>query len=194
MTNSSNCESGNCKSSSNDNSSVNSFKIKKPYYEASSEYAKVKFFIKKNGNLHIKAKFYDVSTISGIHIHTNFNGSSGPIIVWLGTTTQWQNGITQNTPLTNSTPSYNCAINNNSKKNSMATIIAPENTPHLKNLSNTTQYYKINKNVCPSCPWITDGTFLDIHGKNFQYLDGCKIVGTTPGIDMIDSIPFEKIE
>ena len=38
---------------------VNSFKIKKPYYIAKSEYAKVKFFVKKNGNLYIKAKFYD---------------------------------------------------------------------------------------------------------------------------------------
>jgi hypothetical protein len=192
MTNHSKCSS--CEESNDDDSSVKSFKIKKPYYKAVSEYAKVKFFEKKNGNLYVKAKFYDVSKISGIHIHTNFNGMSGPIIVWLCTTTQWQNGITQNTPLTNSTPSYSCAVNNNCKKNDMWTIIAPENTPHVRNLSYTTKYYKINKKVCPSCPWISDGTFLDIHGRNFQYLDGCKIVGTTPGIDMIDSIPFEKIE
>ncbi len=191
MTHSLNCDSCN---DNDDISIVNSFKIKKPSYIAKSEYAKVKFFVKKNGNLYIKAKFYDVSKITGIHIHTNFNGMSGPIIVWLGTTKQWQNGITQNTPLTNSTPSYSCAINNNCKKNNMCTIVAPENTPHLKNLSYTTKYYKIDKKVCTSCPWISDGTFLDIHGKNFQYLDGCKIIGTTPGIDMIDSIPFVKMD
>ena len=86
MTHSLNCDSCN---DNDDISIVNSFKIKKPYYIAKSEYAKVKFFVKKNGNLYIKAKFYDVSKISGIHIHTNFNGMSGPIIVWLGTTTQW---------------------------------------------------------------------------------------------------------
>ena len=45
MTNHSKCSS--CEESNDDDSSVKSFKIKKPYYEATSQYAKVKFFEKK---------------------------------------------------------------------------------------------------------------------------------------------------
>ena len=174
---------------------------KKPYYEATSEYVNVKFFTSKNDTLYIKAKFFDVTKISGIHIHTNYNGSSGPIVVWLATTPEWDHGVTQNTPLTNSTPTYACCIVNNCKcnnkcikeDNNMCTLVAPEKTPYMNDLSYTTQYYTIDKKVCPSCPWISDGTFLDIHGKNFQQIYGCKIVGTTPGIDMLESIPFVKI-
>lgn len=166
----------------------------KSYYKANSKYAEVKYFASKSGNLYIEAKFFDVSQISGIHIHTNYQGSSGPIIAWLATTPEWQHGITQNTPLTNSTPSYTCNVFDNCKKenNNMCTLVAPEKTPHMKNLSYTTQYYKIHKKVCKSCPWISDGTFLDIHGKNFQQLYDCGVVGTKPGIDMLKSILFVK--
>lgn len=186
----------------------------KTYYEAISEYAKVKFYVGKNGTLYIKAKFYDVNTISGIHIHTNYQGSSGPIIAWLATSPEWQHGVTQNTPLTNTTPQYACCLLNTNKKcgcesnsnsdsntntnfnTNMCSLIAPIDTPYTKKLNNVTKCYKIKKNVCSSCPWISDGTFLDIHGKDFQqvYSGGCKVVGSKPGIDMLESIPFTKID
>ncbi len=170
----------------------------KAIYEAKSNYAHVKFYTLKNDNdtLYVKAKFFDVSDVSGIHIHTNENGNPGPIIAWLATSKEWQHGVLQNTPLTNgSASSYFCCIKQpkHHVKN-LCSLIAPPGTPLTKDLSHQERRYKIVKNVCSSCPWISNGTFLDIHGKNFQQVYGCKVVGDEPGIDMIDNVKFKKIK
>jgi hypothetical protein len=75
----------------------------------------------------------------------------------------------------------------------MALLIAPPGTPSTSELSFSTRKYIVNKNVCDSCPWISNGTRLDVHGKDFQQYINCQIIGTTPGIDMLESALFEEI-
>lgn len=169
----------------------------KAVYEAKSDYAHVTFYTRENDNdnLYVKAKFFDVSDVSGIHIHTNEGGSPGPIIAWLATSEEWQHGVLQNTPLTNgSSSSYFCCTKQPKKNINICNLIAPQGTPLTKDLSYKKRRYKIVKNVCTSCAWLSNGTFLDIHGKDFQQVYGCKIVGTEPGIDMIDNVPFTQID
>jgi len=174
-------------------------------FEARSSYVDVTFVAvpQAPNTLYIRATFRDISTVSAAHIHTNYQGASGPIIVWLATSPEWQHGVLQNTPLTNSTPSYACCIvppkatglgcrpAPSAVPSDMCTLVAPPGTRDVSGLGGKTVYYVIQKNVCDSCPWISDGTFLDVHGKNFQQIYGCRVVGTTPGIDMLASVPFQ---
>ena len=177
-------------------------------YEAVSSYMKVTFVsaVQAPNNLYVRADFYDVSSISGAHIHTNYNNNAGPIIVWLATSEEWQHGVLQNTPLTNTTASYACCrscalktcrscCQRSSTRSSpnMCTLIAPPGTPDARRLSYQTVYYIAQKTTCGSCPWINDGTFLDVHGKQFQQVYDCTVVGTTPGVDMVDQVAFQAV-
>ena len=162
-------------------------------YGATTSYASAVFYTNKSNQdvLYIKVIFGDVSSISGIHIHTNNDGQSGPILVWLGTSVEWDSGITQNTPLTN----YPCRKEScqEMNKNDMCTLTAPLGTPSTNELSFSTKKYIVKKNVCDSCPWISNGTRFDVHGKDFQQYIDCQIIGETPGIDMLESALFEKL-
>lgn len=139
--------------------------------------------------LYIKAKFGNVSDLSGIHIHTNDDGMSGPILAWLGTSIEWNSGITQNTPLTN----YPCCSGDCQTNNNMCLLTSPTGTPYTSELSFSTKKYIVKQSVCKNCPWISGGTRLDTHGKKFQQYINCKIIGDTPGIDMLESILFETV-
>ena len=162
-------------------------------YGATTSYASAVFYTNKNYQdvLYIKVIFGDVSSLSGIHIHTNNDGQSGPILAWLGTSTEWENGITQNTPLTN----YPCRRQTCQDMNTkdMCLLTAVLGTPYINELSFTTKKYIVTKNVCDSCPWISGGTRLDVHGKEFQQYIDCQLIGETPGIDMLESVLFEEI-
>jgi len=161
-------------------------------YIANTSSVKVIFYV-NNMNpefLYVKAIFGNVQDLSGIHIHTNNDGMSGPILAWLGTSIEWNSGITQNTPLTN----YPCCNESCQNGNNMCLLTSPTGTPFTNKLSFSTVKYIIKRNVCESCPWISGGTRLDTHGKNFQQYINCKIIGDTPGIDMLESVLFEPIK
>ena len=157
-------------------------------FTALSKYAKVNYTVNNNNDtIRVKVKFNNLEGVSGIHIHTNDNGSSGPIIAWLVTSKEWQLGVAQNTPLGNSP----CC----SSKNKLCTLIAPDETPYTENVQNTTVTYVVKKNFCGNkCPWINNGTLLNVHGYNFQkVIDGCP-TNEEPGADMIDSVPFTLVK
>ena len=139
---------------------------------------------KNNDTILIKANFTDLSGLSGIHIHANNNGKPGPIIAWLVTTPEWQNGVMQNKPNSNSP----CC------KNNLCNLIAPKGTPFLHQLKNRERIFKEYKcNSCTKCPWIDNGALLVLHGTNFQTdINGVKTKGS-PGIDIMEIIPFNKI-
>ena len=123
--------------------------------------------------------------ISAVHIHVNSNGSPGPIIAWLSTTDEWMSGITQNTPLEN----YPCPNYSNNGKE-MFTLTAPKGTKLVKEIVNKKTQYIVKKPSCGSCPWISNGTMLVVHGKKFQQIRGCDLIGTEPGLDIIESTMF----
>jgi len=159
-------------------------------YVVSSKHADVVF----NANdsvMHVTIKYKDLTGVSGIHIHVNNNGTPGPILAWLGTTTAWQRGVKQNTPGTNSP----CCTRNNPK----CTLTAPEGTPYLsKELENTEKtfvfYKKCGTSKCKSqCPWLENGVLLDSHGFNFQQVIDGVLTKEAPGLDLIENTPFQKV-
>lgn len=161
-------------------------------YVAKTSSVEVTFYANKTNPefLYIKAIFANVKDLSGIHIHTNNDGESGPILAWLGTSVEWNSGITQNTPLTN----YPCCNESSCQStNKMCLLTSPVGTPLTNVLSFSTEKYIVKRSVCESCPWISNGARLDIHGKNFQQYINCEIIGDTPGIDMLESELFTPL-
>jgi len=156
----------------------------KKSFNASSKYVDVSFSKNSDGQLiNISAKYKDLKGVSAIHIHVNNNGSPGPIIAWLGTTEEWQQGVIQNTPGKNSP----CCNYNNP----LCTLAAPKGTPKIMNLSKSKKYFNIENNSCnKSCPWIKNGTFLVIHGFNFQKVENGELTKENTGLDVIAAIPF----
>ena len=155
-------------------------------FTASSKYADVSYITSENTDtLTIQVNYKDLTGVSAIHIHVNDNGSPGPVLAWLGTTPEWQNGTVQNTPGTN-IPCFN--VNNR-----LCNLIAPENTPLISNLSNNTMVFTVKKNFCEGgckCPWIKNGTLLDVHGFNFQKYNNGVPSKEKPGADIIDQQKF----
>lgn len=157
-------------------------------FTALSKYAKATYTVNNNNDtIRVKVKFNDLKDVSAIHIHTNNNGTAGPIIASLVTSKEWQLGVAQNTPLGNSPC---CSANNK-----MCSLIAVEGTPYTENVQNTTVTFKFKKDFCGNkCPWISNGTFLNAHGYNFQkVIDGCP-TNEEPGADMIESVPFTLVK
>lgn len=160
----------------------------KTFY-ASSKYADVTYTTSENADiLIINVNYKDLSGVSAIHIHVNDNGKPGPILAWLGTTLEWNSGTVQNTPGTN--------LPCHSKNNKLCNLIAPPETPLISELYNVKKTYIIKKEQCDnncSCPWINNGTLLDIHGFNFQkFINGIP-TEQKPGADVIDQQKFTKI-
>ena len=157
-------------------------------YTAQSDRADVSFTTNDAEDfMYITVKYKDLTGVSGVHIHVNNNGQSGPILAWLGTTTAWQTGVLQNTPGKNSP----CCT----KNNTLCVLAAPQEIPYLTNLANTQRTFKVYKSDCggPSCPWITNGASLDFHGFNFQQVTDGVLTSAQPGLDMIESVLFSLV-
>ena len=165
-------------------SKKNNTSLGKKSFNASSKYVDVSFTTNSDRqSINIAARYKDLNGVSAIHIHINNNGSPGPIIAWLGTTEEWQQGVIQNTPGKNSP----CCNNNNP----LCTLAAPKGTPKIMNLSNSKKYFNVKNNSSnKSCPWIKNGTFLVIHGFNFQKVENGELTKENPGLDVIAAIPF----
>ena len=43
---------------------------------------------------------------------------------------------------------------------------------------------------CKDCPWLENGTFLDVHGFNFQKVINGKLTNEKPGADIISNTLF----
>ena len=164
--------------------SQQSFKnIKNREYEASTQYADVNFTTSADGQtLYITVNYKNLSDVSALHIHTNNNGSPGPIIAWLGTTNEWQQGVTQNKSSKNSP----CCSN----INPFCTLAAPMGTPLIQNLSNSVRTFTVSNSYGQGCPWIENGTMLVIHGYDFQTVIDGKLTNKKPGIDPIAHVKF----
>ena len=150
-------------------------------YSATSPYADVTF--RANDQvMYVNVKYKNLNGVSAIHIHVNNNGSPGPILAWLGTTNEWQNGVAQNS-LNGNAP---CST----KSNPNSILASPTNigTPYLNELTENSErtFVIYNENSSPGkCPWIQNGTLLDIHGFNFQQKINGKLTSGKPGADMI---------
>jgi len=148
---------------------------------------------------------------SAVHIHTNNNGSSGPIIVWLATSNHWNQGVTQGTPGSNGpccivgkegctlqsppdTPCVGCASNKKYSFSSQRSSFCGPTTSSSKTSVPRGPTRPSSHPPCqPCCPWVDKGAFLDVHGYNFQtVVNGCLTSGT-PGLDMMVSTPFQQI-
>jgi len=156
-------------------------------FTSQNKYADVTF--KANNNvMYVTIKYKDLQGVSAIHIHANENGSPGPILGWLGTTQQWQDGVKQNTAGTN-TP---CCTKNNPK----CILAAPMGTPFLsvemEKMEKTFTFYKKcgTQNCKSDCMWIKNGSFLVVHGFNFQQLIDGILTNGKPGLDVIEHTPF----
>jgi hypothetical protein len=153
-------------------------------FKASTKYADASYTISADGEtLYITINYKDLKDVSAVHIHTNNNGSPGPIIAWLGTTDEWQQGVTQNTPGKNSPC---CNVNN-----PLCTLAAPMGTPLIQELTNSVRTFTITNSCSKDCPWIENGTLLVIHGYNFQRVVNGKLTKDAPGIDPIAHVEFE---
>jgi hypothetical protein len=168
---------------------TNPLSLYKEFY-ATSPYADV-YFKANSYIMFIKVIYKDLKGLSAFHIHVNNNGSPGPILAWLGTTVEWQNGVAQNGQNSNSPC---CTI-----QNPNCSLISPPGTPYLKSIEVpfTKKFVVYNEHVkCNSdstCPWINNGTLLDFHGPNFQQEYDGKLTPGVPGADMIFQATFEEV-
>jgi hypothetical protein len=152
-------------------------------FKASTKYANVEFTTSYDEQtLYIVVNYKDLTGVSAIHIHTNNNGYPGQILAWLGTSKEWQQGVAQNTPGANSP----CGTENNP----LCTFAAPYGTPYINDLSNTTRKFTVTNNNSKQCPWIKNGTFLDVHGFNFQKVINGQLTNEKPGADIISQATF----
>jgi hypothetical protein len=152
-------------------------------FKAATKYADASYTISADGNtLYVTVNYKNLKDVSAVHIHTNNNGSPGPIIAWLGTTEEWQQGVTQNTPGKNSPC---CNVNN-----PLCTLAAPIDTPLIQELTNSVRTFTVTNTCGKDCPWIENGTLLVIHGYNFQRVVNGKLTKEAPGIDPIAHVEF----
>lgn len=121
--------------------------------------------------------------IGAIHLHKNKEGVPGPIIQWLATTPEWEHGVAQNTPLSNSP----CCSNR------MCTLNAPHGTPCVRNMIGYTIEFDYPFLSC-DCQGLDcdisenfSENFLVVYGKNFQQVkNGCP-TSVQPGLDLLSS-------
>lgn len=132
--------------------------------------------------------------LSAIHIHKNIEndgmGSPGPIIVWLATSDEWQNGVSQLTPLTQEP----CCSNRN------CNAVAPPKTPNISQLVGKTSYFSypftVTKQCHKSCKLNSSSfvkNWLVIHGKKFKTInDACQTSKFDPGLDIMNAIQITE--
>lgn len=153
-------------------------------YSVENEFGK--FNLTKSPDiLTVDASFKNLDNISAIHIHSD-NGNSKPIIAWLCTSTEWENGTLQNTPGSNYP---GCSSNNK-----LCSLNSPNGTPNIKDIQNKTKTYTFTNNgFCDKSIFDTNKFILAVHGKNFQKINnGCLEKDKTPGIDAIKLSNFIK--
>lgn len=158
---------------------------KKNKFIAKSKYGNVTYELTSGSKtLEVDCNFTNLQGISAIHIHTNNNGMPGPILAWLATSPEWDSGVLQNTPKTN----LPCCCN---QSNSSCSLVAPPSTPLVSNLSSNSAKLKISLEGCAdTCPLLSGETFLVFHGYNFSRIVDGKVVGTKPGIDLLEKVSF----
>ena len=128
--------------------------------------------------------------ISAIHIHKNDKGKAGAILLWLGTTPEWEAGVLQNTPLTNSPCCTNKMCNANSPPGTLliSDIAGKGAIPFELNYN----IINCNSEKCGASKEFSLN-FLNVHGFNFQQIyNGCPTRGV-PALDTIDSIQLKTI-
>ena len=172
------------------NSKIQSFSNIELYgnkkFKSTSKFADVEFTTSQDAQtIYITVNYKDLTGVSAIHIHTNNNGMPGPILAWLGTSHEWQHGVAQNTPGSNAP----CCT----EDNPLCTLAAPKSTPYVNSLSNTTRTFTVTNKTCKGCPWIENGTLLDVHGFNFQKVLNGQLTTEKPGADMISNTLFEIV-
>jgi hypothetical protein len=160
-------------------------------YSATSTYGYCQYTVLADQTLEGFVTFYDLTTVSAAHIHSAVDGE--PILVWLATSKQWETGVAQATPLANCP----CCVPGKCS-NPTCSLQSPPGTPRTKRSSRTTCHFKVSPPVCGItdasgcgiCPWVSQGTVLNFHGYDFQYVkNGCP-TGGSPGADMLESVPF----
>jgi len=158
-------------------------------FSATNTYATV-HIQETSDNYIIQAVFTDLlnNNVAAVHIHSNVGGAPGPILAWLLTSPQWQDGTLQQTPGKNS-PCCNTAAG------SRCSLVAPPGTMMVSSaVPNRVYTFRASKKYCgSSCPGITMGSpfaFLVIHGGNFQTVsNGCLSVGQ-PQLDVLVATPL----
>jgi hypothetical protein len=161
-------------------------------FQSHNEYASVK--IQEEHDYYMMEAIFSpriLHDVTAVHIHSNVNNAPGPIIAWLLTTSQWQNGVLQQTPGKNS-PCCNVSTG------STCRLAAPPGTLTIDSIKpNTSYHFKIPRKYCGfSCPGITKNSpfaFLVIHGTNFQYVtNGCLSAGK-PQLDVLLASPLMQV-
>jgi len=154
-------------------------------YRAESPYGVSEYTVLPDQSIEGYIRFYNLEGVSACHIHSAAGGN--PILVWLATSKEWENGVAQGTPGANSP----CCTPGKSGCN----LKAPPCTPQTKSSSNKYFKFKVKPSQCVggSCPWISSGTLLNFHGYKFQQVvNGCLTAGS-PGADMISSVSYNLV-
>ena len=162
-------------------------------YASSSNGISVVFTFTDNNTVEGIIQFPNHTELSAAHIHKNVDGKPGPILIWLATSDEWEAGVAQQTPLANS-PCCANAFNGNPN----CTANAPPGTYNLNKVAGMTLPFKTNLNI-NSCNYGNcsplddfDLNLLNVHGKNFQYIqNGCVVNTNAPvGIDSLGPAPL----
>ena len=154
-------------------------------YRAISTYGESEYKVLPDQSIEGYIKFKNLEGVSACHIHSA--AGNNPILVWLATSKEWEQGVAQGTPGSNAP----CCVPG--KKG--CTLGAPPCTPESKNSSFKIFRFKVQPSSCVggTCPWISQGTLLNFHGYNFQkVVNGCLTEGT-PGADMISSVSYNLV-
>jgi hypothetical protein len=149
-------------------------KTRKNNLKSSNKFASVNVTI-KNNKLSYNAKLKNTNKVSAVHIHQNKKGKPGPILSWIATSNQWNNGVLQNKKGINKP----CC-----GKEKKCNLTAPKGTRKVKS------YIKIkNSNTIKKqkgCKGTKPGLFLVIHGKKYQYRKKNKTLSKgKPGLNII---------
>jgi len=167
----------------------------KTVYIAENEYASCEFSIEEDDTLLIRCIFHSIDGVSAIHIHSA--APPNPILAWLATSVQWENGVAQ-TSFQSNLP---CCSN----VNGLCNLQAPAGTPLVDEIELDVIYeyrvqrpveFCISTSVAPLCPWTSKGTLLNVHGTNFLYYNNnCGQVpeGAIAGTDLLISTEFQDV-
>jgi cytoskeletal protein RodZ len=122
----------------------------------------------------------DLSEVSAIHIHEQAKGTVGPIISWLGTTSEWNNQAQHS----------KASVNSPCCKDTACNIVSPKGTMDISALAGNTLQFNIpdpsiTSTVCDAMGKLKDSNaYLVVHGKNFT--DGNK------WLDILEATKFTK--
>lgn len=131
------------------------------------------------------AYFKDLSEVSAIHIHSNL--PTMPILVWIASSQEWENGVAQATPLSNAPC---CFIRKGDDLQTLCSLKSPYHVPNTKFSSFTSSSFCVELEPCLSkdCDWKKNDFVINVHGYNFASVgkSGCPD-SLKPGADVISS-------